>query len=76
VDGIPDEATESWFFVKAIVALSPMLTLWAGGGIGWFLRRTLWARSKVPPPSAPNLPATNRPALRLRHCDGAARTVC
>jgi hypothetical protein len=61
VDGIPAEATESWFFVKAIVALSPMLTLWAGGGIGWFLRRTHWARSKVPPPSAPNL-ACDEPA--------------
>src|SRR5260370_3867553 len=69
---LPAQETQSWFIVKVAVALSPILTFWAAGVIGWFLRRTLWARLEVPPPSAPSRPATNRPALRLRHCDGAA----
>jgi hypothetical protein len=30
--------TQSWFTVKVAVALSPMLTFWAAGVIGWFLR--------------------------------------
>jgi hypothetical protein len=60
-------STQSWFIVKVIVALSPMLTFWAVGVIGWFLRaRRCHLRRHL------SRPATNRPALRLRHCDGAA----
>jgi hypothetical protein len=33
--------TQFWFVVAA-VALTPMLTFWIAGVIGWFLRHTLW----------------------------------
>jgi hypothetical protein len=49
VHGLPAEVTQSWFVVKVGVALSPMLTFWAAGVIGWFLRRTLWRRLEVEP---------------------------
>jgi hypothetical protein len=39
---LPAGVTQSWFIVKATVALSPALTFWAAGVIGWFLRLTLW----------------------------------
>jgi hypothetical protein len=48
---LPAQETQSWFLAKVIVALSPILTLWAAGVIGWFLRRTLWRRSEVAPQS-------------------------
>ena len=48
---LPAQETQSWFVVKVAVALSPILTLWAAGVIGWFVRRTLWARSGVAPQS-------------------------
>jgi hypothetical protein len=51
MDSLAAEATESWFVAKVIVALSPVLTLWAAGVIGWVLRRTLWRRSGVGPQS-------------------------
>jgi hypothetical protein len=51
VDSLAAGATQSWFVVKATVALSPMLTFWAADVIGWFLRRPLWRRSGVAPRS-------------------------
>ena len=48
---LPAQETQSWFVVKVAVALSPILTLWAAGVIGWFLRRTLWRHSGVAPQS-------------------------
>ena len=47
MDSLPAGPTQSWFYVKAAVALSPILTFWAAAVIGWFLRRTLWRRSEV-----------------------------
>jgi hypothetical protein len=47
MNGLPVEVTQSWFVVKAVVALSPMLTFWAAGVIGWFLRRMCWRRLEV-----------------------------
>jgi hypothetical protein len=41
MDGLPAETTQSWFFVKAAVAFSPILTFWIADIIAWFLRRTL-----------------------------------
>ena len=35
------------FIAKVAVAVSPILTFWAAGLIGWFRRRTLWRRSQV-----------------------------
>ena len=40
-------ATQSSFIGKAAIALSPMLTFWAAGVIGWFLRRALLERPEV-----------------------------
>ena len=51
MDSLAAGSTQSWFVVKVAVALSPILTLWAAGVIGWFVRRTLWARSGVAPQS-------------------------
>jgi hypothetical protein len=45
MNSLPAGATQSWFIVKGVVALSPMLTFWAAEVIGWILRRTLWRRS-------------------------------
>ena len=39
MDGLPAEHAQSWFLVKAAVAFSPALTLWAADVIG----RYLWA---------------------------------
>jgi hypothetical protein len=41
MNGLPAETTQSWFFVKAAVALSPILGFWIADIIAWFLRRTL-----------------------------------
>ena len=41
MNGLPAETTQSWFFVKALVALSPIFTFWIADIIAWFLRRTL-----------------------------------
>jgi hypothetical protein len=52
-DSIPMRSlsdTQFWFVVAA-VALTPMLTFWIAGLIGWFLRHTLWRRSGVEPQS-------------------------
>jgi hypothetical protein len=51
MNGLPAGATQSGFIVKAVVALSPMLTLWAAGVIDWFLRGVRLLRSEVAPPS-------------------------
>jgi len=66
VDSLAAGSTQSWFVVKVAVALSPILTLWAAGVIGWFLRRTLWRRLGVAPqPGGPR--ATNLRRLGERH---------
>src|ERR1700732_5251623 len=43
VDSLAAGSTQSWFVVKVAVALSPILTLWAAGVIGWFLSHALAA---------------------------------
>jgi hypothetical protein len=48
---LPAGATQSWFIAKVAIALSPILTFWTAGVIGWFLRRTLWQRSEAAPQS-------------------------
>ena len=45
-------STQSWFIVKATVALSPILAFCVADVIGWVLRRTLWRHPEMPPPSA------------------------
>jgi hypothetical protein len=52
--------TQYWFVVAAGL-LTPMLTFWIIDIIGWVLRRTLWRRSEMPPPSATK-PACDEPA--------------
>jgi hypothetical protein len=46
MNDLPAETTQSWFFVKAAVALSPIFTFWIADTIGWFLRRTIWQRAE------------------------------
>ena len=67
MNGLPAETTQSWFFVNAAVALSPILTFWIADIIAWFLRRTLGgARRGILRPDVSRL-AKNRPALQLRN---------
>jgi len=47
MDGLPAEHAQSWFLVKAAVAFSPALTLWAADVIGRYLRGAQWPRSKA-----------------------------
>ena len=51
MDSVPAEATQSWFVVKVAVALSPVLVFLTADVIEWFLRRTIWRRTEVVPPS-------------------------
>ena len=72
MDSLAAEATESWFVAKVIVALSPVLTLWAAGVIGWVLRRTLWRRSGVGPQSGGHPRDELAEARRSSHSPSAA----
>ena len=54
--------TQYWF-VMAVVLLTPMLTFWIIDIIDWVLRRTVWRRPEMLTQSGPKRPATNRPAL-------------
>jgi hypothetical protein len=40
--------TQYWF-VMAVVLLTPMLTFWIIDVIGWLLRRTLWRHREMAP---------------------------
>jgi hypothetical protein len=46
MNSLPGEAAQSWFLVKAGVALTPTLIFCAADAIDWFLRRTLRPRSE------------------------------
>jgi len=72
VDSLPAGPTQSWFFVKAAVAFSPILTFWAAGVIGWFLRRTLWRRPEVAPQSGGLVRDELAEARRASHSPTAA----
>jgi hypothetical protein len=61
MNGLPAETTQSWFFVKAAVALSPILIFWIADIIAWFLRRTLWRRP-AGDPQTEREPAHEEPA--------------
>jgi hypothetical protein len=69
---LPAQETQSWFLAKAAVALSPMLSLWAAGVIGWVLRRTLWRRSGVGPQSGDHPRDELAEARRSSHSPSAA----
>ena len=45
--------TQYWF-VMAVVLLTPMLTFWIIDIVGWVLRRTLWRHPEMPPQLGPN----------------------
>jgi hypothetical protein len=64
MNSLPAGGAQSWFVVKATVALSPMLTLWIADGIDWFLRRKLWPCREVEPRSGREREMTNRPAFQ------------
>jgi hypothetical protein len=49
MNSLPAEVSQSWFMVKAAVAVSPMLTFWIADIIGWLLRRTIWRRPEGKP---------------------------
>jgi hypothetical protein len=49
MNGLSAETTQSWFFVKALVALSPIFIFWIADTIGWFLRRATWRRPEGDP---------------------------
>jgi hypothetical protein len=51
MDGLAPEPMQSWFAVKAAVALTPIITLGTADVIGWLLHRTLWRRTEVAPRS-------------------------
>ena len=61
MNGLPAETTQSWFFVKAAVALSPILTFWIADIIAWFLRRTLGGAPEGDPQTGRE-PARQEPA--------------
>jgi CDP-diglyceride synthetase len=61
MNGLPAETTQSWFFVKAAVALSPILTFWIADIIAWFLRRTLGGTPEGDPQTGRE-PAREEPA--------------
>ena len=68
MDSLAAGPTQSWFVVKVAVALSPILTLWAAGVIGWVRRRTLWRRSHL---SREGIRATNLRRLGDHQAPGA-----
>ena len=47
MDGLPAEHAQSWFLVKAAVAFSPALILWAADVISRFLHGARWPRSEA-----------------------------
>ena len=63
---LPAGSTQSWFILKVTVALSPVLTFWAAGVIGWVRPRTLWRRAEVAPQPGGSC-ATNLRRLGDRH---------
>ena len=69
MDNLPGGAIQSWFVVKVTVELSPILTFWAAGVIGWFLRLTLWRSSEVAPQSGGH-PRDQRPRCLRRAAVG------
>jgi hypothetical protein len=63
----PPDATQSWFVVKAAVALSPIFVFLTADAIAWFLRCTLWRCTEVahrsegePPRDEPGRAAARR----------------
>ena len=64
MDNLPGGAIQSWFVVKVTVELSPILTFWAAGVIGWFLRS-----SEVAPQSGGH-PRDQRPGCLRRAAVG------
>jgi len=54
--------TQYWFIV-AVVVLTPMLTFWIIDVIGWFLRWTLWRHPEMASPSGAEPAATNPPGV-------------
>jgi len=72
VDSILTGPAQSWFVVKVAVALSPILTFWGAGVIGWLLRRMLWRRSGVAPQSGGHRRDDLAEARRASHSPTAA----
>jgi hypothetical protein len=72
VDSLAAGSTQSWFVVKATVALSPIIAFWTAGLIGWVRRRTLWRRSEVAPRSGVHPRDELSAARRSSHSPTAA----
>jgi hypothetical protein len=69
---LPAGATQLWFIVKATVAFSPVLAIWAAGVISWFLRCALWRHSGVTPESGRHARDELAEAPRSSHSPTAA----